>query len=114
MGRRVRRERSRGLALVTVLLVGFLVVLLATTLVAIGALDYRMANQQVDHARAFEAAQAALAQATYNLADDASWGTHGEILQATMGTDGSSYMITFAPTSVMPRSTNNMTNTAAV
>lgn len=114
MPARTRRGRAAGLALLTVLVVAFLVVILAMVLVAVSALDYRMARQQVDHARAFEAAQAALSQAIYNLADDNSWGTHGEILQATMASDGSRYIVSFVPGSESAWSTNGLGNPASV
>lgn len=98
-------RRPRGLALATVLLVVFVVLLFALTLASLATSRYQLASHGAARTRNLEAAQAGLAEAIARLSADP---RYGGTISAQVGPDGPTSRLTFDRTRGEPWSTNNL------
>ncbi|HXE73676.1 MAG TPA: hypothetical protein VNO81_13525 [Candidatus Nitrosotenuis sp.] len=96
------------------MLVVFLIVLFAMALAALVTSQYRLASRSAHNARAFEAAQAGLAQAIYQMSLDPDYGRSGERLTGSVSSQGDTYSVSFDPAGAEPWSVNNLRNPSSV
>lgn len=100
--------RRRGLALATVLLVVFVVLLFALTLASLATSRYQLAAHGAARTRNMEAAQAGIAAAMARLSAQPRYGRAAESFSAQVGPDGPEYSVTFDRTRGAPWSVNNL------
>lgn len=100
--------RRRGLALATVLLVVFVVLLFALTLASLATSRYQLAGHGAARTRNLEAAQAGLAEAIARLSGQPRYGRASESFSAPVGPGGPEYAVTFDRTRGVPWSVNNL------
>ena len=109
-----RRRGRSGLALATIVYVAFVVLLFGLTLAVTASFAYQSVHRQVSQRQAMEAAQAGLALAIYQVADNPSWGTRGETLTQTVGDTGTRCTVTFNSGPPTVWSTNNLQGSTGV
>lgn len=103
------RPGRQGIALAATVFIVFAVLIFGMMLASLSAFQYQLTRDSANHASTVEAAQAGMAQAVYNLENDATFGTHKETVTTSISSDGSTYSISFDSASGLPLSTNNLT-----
>lgn len=109
-----RGRGERGLALATIVYVAFVLLLFGLTLAVTASFAYQSVHRQVSQRQAMEAAQAGLALAIYQVADDPAWGTRGETLAESVGDSGTRCTVSFQPGPQTAWSTNNLQGSTGV
>lgn len=104
-------SKRRGLAMASILLMVFMLLLFGMTLASLASSQYRLTSGSARRTQSLHAAQSGLALASYWMARNPSWGTTGESLDERVGEER--FELGFSATADRPASVNNLESSSS-